>query len=414
MGSFRRRWSASRDACRRAATGTCSTSAPVPLGTGVWAKSTSEGRQRPGAPGAGGRVGTAVRVHRCVRGPFRRRQLVARVVVVGAGIVGLAVAARLADGGHEVTVLEKEPAVARHQTGRNSGVIHSGLYYAPGSLKARMATAGAASMKEYAQRRGVPVRTCGKLVVASDDSQVPGLHRLAERAVANDVDAQLLTPAQAREHEPHIASVAALWVTQTGVVDYPGVCAALVEDVVERGGQLLTDTQVVAAHERADGLHVQVRTGQREHELTADLLVACAGLQADRVARACGIEPAARIVPFRGEYATVREPAASLVRGLVYPVPDPRFPFLGVHLTRGVDGHVHAGPNAVLALAREGYTWGQVSPRDVLDTFSLARPVAHGRAPPRVGRRRGGPLGVPPAVRAVGRTVPARAARRGP
>ncbi|GAA3796946.1 L-2-hydroxyglutarate oxidase [Cellulomonas soli] len=294
----------------------------------------------------------------------------ARVVVVGAGIVGLAVAARLADDGHEVTVLEKEPAVARHQTGRNSGVIHSGLYYAPGSLKARMATAGAASMKAYAQRRGVPVRTCGKLVVASDDTQLPGLHRLAERALANDVEAALLTPEQAREHEPHIASVGALWVTQTGVVDYPGVCAALAEDVVAHGGGLLTDTQVVSAAERTDGLHVQVRTGGREHELTADLLVACAGLQADRVARACGIEPAARIVPFRGEYATVREPAASLVRGLVYPVPDPRFPFLGVHLTRGVDGHVHAGPNAVLALAREGYTWGQISPRDVLDTFS--------------------------------------------
>lgn len=293
-----------------------------------------------------------------------------RVVVVGAGIVGLAVAARLAEGGHEVTVVEKEDGPARHQTGRNSGVIHSGLYYAPGSLKARMATAGAASMKAYAQQRGVAVRTSGKLVVASDDGELAGLHRLAERAVANDVEARLLSPAEAREHEPHVASVGALWVTATGVVDYPGVCAALATDVTDRDGRLLTGTVVVGADERADGVHVRLRTGEDEHELTADLLVSCAGLQADRVARACGVEPAARIVPFRGEYATLREPAASLVHGLVYPVPDPRFPFLGVHLTRGVDGHVHAGPNAVLALAREGYTWGQVSPRDVADAFT--------------------------------------------
>ncbi|NKY09181.1 L-2-hydroxyglutarate oxidase [Cellulomonas hominis] len=290
----------------------------------------------------------------------------ARIVVVGAGIVGLAVAARLSARGDEVTVVDKEDAVARHQTGRNSGVVHSGLYYAPGSLKARLAVAGARSMVEYARSRGVPVRTDGKLVVATDESELPGLHRLAERAPLNDVPARMLTPDEAREYEPHVRCVAALRVESTGTVDYAGVCRALAEDVRAAGGHLALGESFVAA--RTVGDRVDVRTDAHDRE--ADALVACAGLQADRVALASGVDPGARIVPFRGEYYGLRPEAAALVRGLVYPVPDPRFPFLGVHLTRGVDGSVHAGPNAVLALAREGYSWSRVVPRDVADALS--------------------------------------------
>lgn len=288
------------------------------------------------------------------------------VVVVGAGIVGLAVGARLAARGDQVTVLEKEPAIALHQTGRNSGVIHSGLYYAPGSLKATMSAAGAKSMVTYARDHGIATETCGKLVVATDESELPGLHHLAERAVENRIAARLLTPEEARELEPHVNCVAALRVEPTGIVDYPAVCRALADEILATGGEVLFDETFVAA--RTAGDRVQVRTQRADRE--ADTLVACAGLHADRVAAASGIEPAARIVPFRGEYFELTPEASGLVRGLIYPVPDPRFPFLGVHLTRMVDGAVHAGPNAVLALAREGYTWSTVSPRDMADSLS--------------------------------------------
>jgi L-2-hydroxyglutarate oxidase len=293
-------------------------------------------------------------------------------MVVGTGIVGLAVAARLAERGDEVTVLEKEDALAQHQTGRNSGVVHSGLYYAPGSLKATMAAAGARSMVGYARDRGVAVDVCGKLVVATEEDEVPGLLKLADRAVANGVPARRVDPDEAREHEPHVRAVAALRVESTGIVDYPGVCRALAADIEAAGGRILLGEEIVAARTVDDGPgtrgRVEVRTTRADRE--ADALVVCAGLHADRVARACGLEPEARIVPFRGEYFELTPEAGELVRGLIYPVPDPRFPFLGVHLTRGIEGHVHAGPNAVLALAREGYTWHDVSPRDVADSLA--------------------------------------------
>jgi len=292
------------------------------------------------------------------------------VVVVGAGIVGLAVAARLTGDGHRVTVLEKEQAVAVHQTGRNSGVIHSGLYYAPGSLKATMAVAGARSMERYARDRGVSVEITGKLVVATTDDQVAGLHRLAERAVANGVPARLVGTSGAREREPHVACVDALWVESTGIVDYTGVCRALAADVSDGGGQVLLGTRVISATETADGVHLQLERDGVSTELRGDAVVACAGLHADRVARACGVDPSARIVPFRGEYYELSSTAAELVNGLVYPVPDPRFPFLGVHLTRMIGGGIHAGPNAVLALAREGYTWRSVNVRDTADALT--------------------------------------------
>jgi L-2-hydroxyglutarate oxidase len=294
------------------------------------------------------------------------------VVVVGTGIVGLAVAARLAARGDEVTVLDKEDGLARHQTGRNSGVVHSGLYYAPGSLKATMAAAGARSMVAYARSRGVAVDVCGKLVVATGPEELPGLQKLAERAVANGVPARRVTPAEAREHEPHVRALAALRVDSTGIVDYPGVCRALAADVTAAGGRIVLGEELLAARTVADAPGTrgrrEVRTDNADRE--ADALVVCAGLHADRVARACGLEPEARIVPFRGEYYELTPEAGDQVRGLIYPVPDPRFPFLGVHLTRGIEGHVHAGPNAVLALAREGYTWRDVSPRDLADSLA--------------------------------------------
>ncbi|MEL7976761.1 L-2-hydroxyglutarate oxidase [Isoptericola sp. F-RaC21] len=299
------------------------------------------------------------------------REATVRVIVVGGGIIGLATAARLARRGDDVTVLEKEHELARHQTGRNSGVIHSGLYYAPGSLKARLGTAGAASMTRFAAEHGVPVATTGKLVVATDAGERDRLRTLAERGAANGVPVRELGPVEAREHEPEIACVAALRVETTGVVDYRGVCAVLARQVRDAGGTVLLGRTLRAA--RVVGTEVRVSTrsfSEGDHQLAADALVVCGGLHADRLALACGVDPGARIVPFRGEYFDLAPRAADRVRGLVYPVPDPRFPFLGVHLTRGVHGEVHAGPNAVLALAREGYRRRDVAWRDVVDAAS--------------------------------------------
>ncbi|MEP6797695.1 MAG: L-2-hydroxyglutarate oxidase [Lapillicoccus sp.] len=279
-----------------------------------------------------------------------------RYVVVGAGIVGLATAARLVARGDEVTVLEKEPGIARHQTGRNSGVIHSGLYYAPGSLKATMAAAGAVSLARFAQDRGLPYAGCGKLVVAVTPDEVPGLERLAGRAVANGVPARMLGPAEARDFEPYVSCVQALRVDSTGIVDYSAVCDALAEDVRSGGGEIRLDEGFVTARSDAGRVRVETTRGS----LLVDGLVACAGLYADRVATECGLDPGAQIVPFRGEYFELVPEKHYLVRTLIYPVPDPRFPFLGVHLTSTTHGGVHAGPNAVLALRREGYTWRDV------------------------------------------------------
>jgi L-2-hydroxyglutarate oxidase len=289
-----------------------------------------------------------------------------RVVVVGGGILGLAVAERLCRTrpGTEVTVVEKEPGWARHQTGRNSGVIHSGLYYPPGSAKARLCRAGAASMVAFAREEGIPHEVSGKLVVATRPDELPRLRQLAGRGRANGLTVTELDATAAREHEPHVAALAALHVAETGVVDYGQVCAALVRRLEAYGATLLLGTEVLGT--RPDGA---IRTTRGD--VAADLVVACAGLQADLVARRLGHDPATRIVPFRGEYRVLAPAAATLVRGLVYPVPDPGLPFLGVHLTRGIDGHVHAGPNAVLALAREGYTWGTASWSDLRDTLTF-------------------------------------------
>ena len=279
-----------------------------------------------------------------------------KYVVIGAGIVGLAVARQLLlDRPHAtVTVLEKELRVGTQQTGHNSGVIHSGVYYRPGSERARLCAAGARSMVEFCREYGVPVDVCGKLIVATHEAELPRLHTLASRAEANGVPARLVTPAEAKEIEPEVACLEALHITSTGRTDFGAVCQVLARLVTEAGGEVRLGVGVTA-----------IRPGRvltDAGDVAADMVVNCAGLYADRLARPV---PDVRIVPFRGEYYTVKRP---LVRTLVYPVPDPALPFLGVHLTRGVDGSLHAGPNAVLALSRRGYTWGRINPRDLAET----------------------------------------------
>jgi L-2-hydroxyglutarate oxidase len=290
-----------------------------------------------------------------------------RFVIVGGGIVGLATAHQISreHPGAAVTVLEKERGWGAHQTGHNSGVIHAGVYYTPGSLKAELCKAGSRSMVEFCTEYDIPVQVCGKLIVATDEAELPRLHALHERARANGLPVRLITPGEAREYEPHVACVAALHVASTGIVDYGAVCIRLAELLEKSGADLRTGTRVTGIRATSAGGRVVVRT--TGGDLEADVLINCAGLHADRVARLAGLRPPARIVPFRGEYYELRPDRRDLVRGLIYPVPDPKFPFLGVHLTKMIDGSVHAGPNAVLALAREGYRWGTIRTRDLLD-----------------------------------------------
>ncbi|HZM77765.1 MAG TPA: L-2-hydroxyglutarate oxidase [Candidatus Limnocylindrales bacterium] len=289
----------------------------------------------------------------------------AKYVIIGGGIVGLATAHRirtqLPDA--DVTVLDKESAVGAHQTGHNSGVIHAGVYYKPGSLKARMCRDGSQSMVKFCEEHGIPVEVCGKLIVATEKSELGRLQALYERSIANGLPVIMLTPAEAREREPHVTCVAAMHVASTGITDFAAVCRALAGLV----GSVRLNTKVVGVHRDGAGTRVVTTAG----EFPADVLVNCAGLHADRVARMAGVRTAVRIVPFRGEYYQLTEQRRDLVRGLIYPVPDPQFPFLGVHFTRMIDGSVHAGPNAVLAFAREGYTWGRFNPAELTDALSF-------------------------------------------
>ncbi|MFH8993171.1 L-2-hydroxyglutarate oxidase [Streptomyces sp. NPDC017940] len=286
------------------------------------------------------------------------------VLVVGGGIVGLATAYALtrARPGTRVTVLEKEPGPARHQTGRNSGVIHSGIYYRPGSLKARYAVRGAAEMIKFCAEYGIAHEVTGKLIVATDRAELPRLHALVQRGRENGIPVRELGPAQIAAYEPCVRGLAAIHVGTTGICDYGAVAAQLAR---ASGVEVRYGAQVVRIDRRAD-LGVAVRTAAGD-VVRGRVLVNCAGLHCDGVARMTGDDPGMRIVPFRGEYFTLVRPG--LVRGLVYPVPDPAFPFLGVHLTRGIDGGVHVGPNAVPALAREGYDWSVVRPRELAGTL---------------------------------------------
>ncbi|MGW3287610.1 L-2-hydroxyglutarate oxidase [Streptomyces sp. NPDC001002] len=287
------------------------------------------------------------------------------VLVVGGGIVGLSAAYAItrAAPGTRVTVLEKEPGPARHQTGRNSGVIHSGIYYRPGSLKARYAVRGAAEMVKFCAEYGIAHAVTGKLIVATRRDELPRLHALVQRGRENGIPVRELGAAQIAEYEPEVRGLAAIHVGTTGVCDFVGVARQLAH---ASGAEIRYGSRVVQVDRRPER-GVAVRTA-RGDVIRARVLVNCAGLHCDEVARLTGDDPEMRIVPFRGEYYALARP--ELVRGLVYPVPDPAFPFLGVHLTRGIDGGVHVGPNAVPALAREGYGWGVVRPRETAGTLA--------------------------------------------
>lgn len=288
------------------------------------------------------------------------------IVVVGGGIVGLATARALlsANPGLKLQLLEKEASLAAHQTGHNSGVIHSGLYYRPGSVKARLCVAGRQAMYAYCRETGIAHRQCGKLVVASRQEQLPQLDELGRRGAANGLkDLRRVGREELAEIEPDLAGVAGLWVPETGVVDFAEVARSFGRDIVAAGGQVRTSCLVRDLHLEPSGVRLDTSLGQ----LRAGALINCAGLHSDRVARLAGIEPGVRIVPFRGEYFHLQQPGADRVRGLIYPVPDPGLPFLGVHLTRSVHDEVEAGPNAVLAFKREGYRRSSFSLRDCWD-----------------------------------------------
>jgi (S)-2-hydroxyglutarate dehydrogenase len=292
------------------------------------------------------------------------------LVVIGAGLVGLATAMALLEAHPELrlAVLEKEQAAGTHQSGHNSGVIHAGLYYQPGSLKARLCTAGRRAMMEFAQAHQIPYRQTGKLVVAVSESELPRLANLAERGRANGLAVRELGQEEITGIEPAVRGVRALYIPESGVIDYRLVCAAYADIVTSRGGQVRYGHGVSAFARARDGWLVETDAGP----VTCRAVIACAGLQADRVAAMTGLgRDEYRIVPFRGDYYTFRPSAAELVGGLVYPVPDPAFPFLGVHFTRGIDGTLHAGPNAVPALAREGYGRTSVNGRDMLDSVGF-------------------------------------------
>ena len=289
------------------------------------------------------------------------------VTIIGGGIIGLALARKLSSTGHPVTVIEKEPRWAAHQTGHNSGVIHAGPYYKPGSLKATMCLAGNRSMTAFAREHGIAHEKSGKIILATSESEIPRLDALAARAIANGVDCRLITMDEAKEYEPHIGGLRALRVEDTGIIDYTAVSTKLAELAASRGAELILGTQARAIRQSGDQVVVEHDRGST----TSDLLINAAGLHSDEIARLAGMKPTVRIIPFRGEYYELREDRRDLVKGLIYPVPDPEMPFLGVHLTRMIDGSVHAGPNAVLALAREGYRWSQISPRDLLATVTF-------------------------------------------
>jgi len=295
----------------------------------------------------------------------------ADVVVVGGGIVGLATAYRLLEArpGLRLAVLEKEPELATHQTGHNSGVLHAGLYYAPGSLKARLCREGKAAIEAFAEAHDIPFERCGKLVVALDERGLPRLAGLRERAEQNGVPGlEEVDADRIRELEPHVAGIRGLWSPSTGIIDFRRVALALADEVVARGGTIVTRYRVAAMTTGPDEVVVTAATGETR---TARLFIVCGGLQADRLAEMTGDDPDPRIVPFRGDYYTLEPTARHLVRGLVYPVPDPRFPFLGVHFTKRIDGAVWAGPNAVLAFAREGYRRRDIRPRELLGTLGF-------------------------------------------
>jgi (S)-2-hydroxyglutarate dehydrogenase len=291
------------------------------------------------------------------------------VAVIGGGLVGLATADALLERqpGLRLLLLEKEAEVARHQSGHNSGVVHAGIYYRPGSLRARLCVAGVGRLRDFCREHGVRYDEAGKVIVATDAAELPRLDALLERGRENGVPGlRAIGSDELRELEPHAAGLRAIHSPGTAIVDYPGVARVLLDRLRGRGAQVELGTALVGLADEPDGLRLATSRGPRR----ARRLVACAGLQADRIARLAGVEPEIAIVPFRGEYYFLRPHRRDLVRGLIYPVPDPALPFLGVHFTRTVHGEVEAGPNAVLAWSREGYRATTVRPRDLAETFA--------------------------------------------
>ena len=290
------------------------------------------------------------------------------LAVVGGGIVGLATAYQFTQRfpGRRVVVLEKEAVVAEHQTGHNSGVLHSGIYYKPGSLKAINCRAGKKAMEAFCAAEGIAHEICGKVIVAVTEAELPALDRIYERGVANGIDCTIFDKARLAELEPHASGVRAVHVPEAGIVNYRQVCERLAEKVRQAGGEILFQARVTAVRHHADGVTVVSAAGDR----TARQLVNCAGLHSDRVAKLTGVNPGCQIVPFRGEYFALKPSAHRLCRNLIYPTPDPQFPFLGVHFTRMIDGSVECGPNAVLAFGREGYSFWSVNFRDLIGTLT--------------------------------------------
>jgi L-2-hydroxyglutarate oxidase len=297
------------------------------------------------------------------------------LAVIGGGIVGLSTAMQMTERfpGISVAVLEKEPALARHQTGRNSGVIHAGVYYQPGSLKARFCREGVEATTRFCREQGIAYEQCGKLLVATEPAELPRMEALYERARTNGLDVERLDKTEVARREPRIRGLAGLFVKTTGIVDYAQVARAMANVVADRGGAILTSSEVAHVEETPSGVTLDVG----KDRIQARHVIAAAGLQADRMARLCGVDVDFRIVPFRGEYYRLGSDKDHIVNHLIYPIPDPELPFLGVHLTRMIGGYVTVGPNAVLAFAREGYGFGTVSLRDLREmvTFSGFRRV---------------------------------------
>jgi (S)-2-hydroxyglutarate dehydrogenase len=290
------------------------------------------------------------------------------VAVIGGGIVGLATAYQITRQypGKRVAVLEKEADLGHHQTGHNSGVLHTGIYYKPGSLKAINCRAGKKAMEEFCAAEGIAHEICGKVIVAVDDGELPALERIFERGQANGVVCTQIDKGRLAELEPHAAGVRAIHVPEAGIVNYRQVCERLAERVRERDGELLMSTKVNGIHRNGEGVVVATSGG----DLKARQVVNCAGLHCDRVTAMSGEKPGAKIVPFRGEYFELKPEAHHFCKNLIYPVPDPNFPFLGVHFTRMVTGHVECGPNAVLAFAREGYKKTDLNIADLAESLT--------------------------------------------
>jgi L-2-hydroxyglutarate oxidase len=301
---------------------------------------------------------------------YRMKNMIYDYCVIGGGIVGLASAMKLLEmkPGASLLLLEKESGLARHQTGHNSGVIHAGIYYAPGSLKAEFCRRGAKATKEFCDEHGIPYETCGKLLVATSEIEMERMAALKERAALNRIEVEVLGAAELKSREPNVAGLGALFVPETGIVDYRLVCEGMAKVLRGKGATIKLDVTVTGIAESDNDVVIRAA----ENKWQARQLVVCAGLQSDRMARMAGIKTNHQIIPFRGEYYQLPPSRNNIVRHLIYPIPEPDLPFLGVHLTRMIDGSVTVGPNAVLGFAREGYPKFSFNPRDVAEYLAFA------------------------------------------